>query len=236
MSAEVGESKPAKKSEATGLAALGAASARTGTQHPLLQAMGGVLGIFETVVPGLIFLVVYTATGFEPGMPWLAIILSVAAAAGFTLWRIIRRQVLTQAIAGFVTVGISAALAIFSNRPENNFVIGLWTNAGYGTAFLISVLVGWPLAGLFVGFARQEGTAWRANKHHRRVFSGVTLLWVGMFALRLIVEVPLFLAGEVAALAATKLALGLPLYVPVLAISWLVIRGLYREKPSTQVS
>jgi hypothetical protein len=57
-----------------------------------------------------------------------------------------------------------------------------------------------------------------------------------MFALRLIVEVPLFLAGEVAALAATKLALGLPLYVPVLAISWLVIRGLYREKPSTQVS
>ena len=236
MSAEVGESKPAKKSEATGLAALGAASTRTGTQHPLLRAMGGVLGIFETVVPGLIFLVVYTATGFEPGMPWLAIILSVAAAAGFTLWRIIRRQVLTQAIAGFVTVGISAALAIFSNRPENNFVIGLWTNAGYGTAFLISVLVGWPLAGLVVGFARQEGTAWRANKHHRRVFTGVTLLWVGMFALRLIVEVPLFLAGEVAALAATKLALGLPLYVPVLAISWLVIRGLYREKPSTQVS
>jgi hypothetical protein len=57
-------------------------------------------------------------------------------------------------------------------------------------------------------------------------------MWVGMFALRLVVEVPLFLSGDVAALATTKLALGLPLYVPVLALSWLVIRSLYREKQS----
>ena len=236
MTGAMNTGESSKKSESTGLSALGIASTGSGGSHPLLRAMGGVLGIFETVVPGVVFLVVYTLTGFRPGMPWLAIGLSVAVAAGFTLWRLIRRQAVTQALAGVVTVAVSAALAVFSNRPENNFLIGLWTNAGYGMAFLVSVVVGWPLAGLIVGFARQEGTAWRSQRHHRRVFAGVTLLWVGMFALRLIVEVPLFMAGNVAALAATKLALGLPLYVPVLAVSWLVIRGLYREKPVTQVS
>jgi hypothetical protein len=227
---------PDNESHATGLAALGRASATPGEVHPLLKAMGGVLGIFETVVPGLVFLVVYTATGFPSGMPWLAIGLSVAVSVVFTAWRLYRRQPVTQAIAGLVTIGASALVAIWSNRPENNFVIGLWTNGAYGTVFLISVLVGWPVAGLLVGYARQEGTAWRKNRHHRRVFTGVTLLWVGMFALRLIVELPLFFSGNITALATTKLALGLPLYVPVLAVSWLIIRGLYREKSSTQVS
>ena len=63
-----------------------------------------------------------------------------------------------------------------------------------------------------------------------RVYTAVTLLWVGMFALRLLVEVPLYFSGNIAALATTKLALGLPLYVPVLAITWLIIRSLYRER------
>jgi len=218
--------------ERTGLAALGAASKSTSGPPPLLKAMGGALGITETVVPGLVFLIVYSATGFPQGMPWLALWLSVAVAAGFTIWRLIRRQAVTQAVAGLIAVGASAALAVWSNRPENNFLIGIFTNAGYGVAFLISVLVGWPLVGVIVGFARQEGTAWRAIRHHRRVYTGVTMMWVGMFALRLIVEVPLFLSGDIAALAATKLALGLPLYVPVLALSWLIIRSLYREKQS----
>jgi len=218
--------------ERTGLAALGAASKGSSGPHPLLKAMGGALGITETVVPGLVFLIVYSASGFPQGMPWLALGLSVGVAAGFTLWRLVRRQAVTQAIAGLLTVGASAALAVWSNRPENNFLIGIFTNAGYGIAFLVSVLVGWPLVGVVVGFARQEGTAWRAIRHHRRVFTGVTMMWVGMFALRLVVEVPLFLAGDVAALAVTKLALGLPLYVPVLALSWLVVRSLYREKQS----
>jgi hypothetical protein len=218
--------------ERTGLAALGAASKGATGPHPLLKAMGGALGITETVVPGLVFLIVYSATGFPQGMPWLALWLSVATAAAFTIWRLIRRQAVTQAIAGLIAVGASAALAVWSNRPENNFLIGIFTNAGYGVAFLISVLVGWPLVGVVVGFARQEGTAWRAIRHHRRVYAGVTMMWVGMFALRLIVEVPLFLSGDIAALATTKLVLGLPLYVPVLALSWLIIRSLYREKQS----
>jgi len=230
---EPDEKTPAgKKSpiERSGLAALGESTAVTSAGHPLLRAMGGFLGIAETVLPGLVFLVTYAASGFPPGMPWLALGLSVGVSVAFTAWRLIRRQPVTQAVAGLLAVGGSAALALWSNRPENNFLIGIYTNAGYGVAFLVSAVIGWPLAGVIVGYARQEGTAWRSIRHHRRVFTGVTLMWVGMFAVRLAVELPLYLVGDVATLAVTKLALGLPLYVPVLALSWLIIRSLYREK------
>lgn len=232
MSENAATPRDSKKSpsEKSGLAALGESSTGQIGGHPLLRAMGGILGIAETVFPGFVFLVVYAVSGFPVGMPWLALGLSVAVSACFTAWRLIRRQPVTQAIAGLLAVGGSAALALWSNRPENNFLIGIFTNAGYGLAFLVSVVVGWPLVGVVVGYARQEGTTWRKLRHHRRVFSGVTLMWVGMFALRLAVEVPLFLVGDVGALAVTKLALGLPLYVPVLALSWLIIRSLYREK------
>ena len=229
------EGRP-KGRQPEGLSALGAASTGSSSGHPLLTAMGGGLGIAETLIPGFIFLGVYAAGGFQPGMPWTAIIFSVIAAGGFTVWRLVRRQPVTQAIAGLLTVGISALLAMWSQRPEDNFVLGIYTNAAYGVVFIVSILAGWPIAGLVVGFARQEGTAWRKNRHQRRVFVGVTSLWVLMFAIRVGVELPLYLEQNVAALATTKLVLGLPLYVPVLAASWLIIRSLYREKPQPEIS
>ena len=48
-----------------------------------------------------------------------------------------------------------------TGRGQDNFVSGFVTNAAYGTAFLVSALVGWPLIGLAVGYLMGEGTRWR---------------------------------------------------------------------------
>ena len=197
-------------------------------KHPLWNAMGGALGIVETVLPGLLFVAVFTFTL----NPWLAIWISVGASVLFTLYRLIRRQAATQALVGLAGVVLSAVLALMSNKPEDNFVVGMVTNGVYGLVFLLSIVIGWPLIGVVVGLVRSEGTTWRQNRHHKRVYMGVTALWVGMFSLRLAIEVPLYLAGNIAGLATAKLILGLPLYVPVLALTWLIVRSLYREKTS----
>ncbi len=197
-----------------------------GRNHPLFRAMGGLLGIIETLLPGIAFVVILGITLD----PWLSIWISVAISAMFAMYRIIRRQALTQTMVGFLGVVASAVLAAISNKPEDNFVVGLMTNAVYGAAFLISIFVGWPVIGIAVGYFKGEKTRWRNNKHHKRVFTALTALWAAMFFLRLAVEYPLYLAGDVHALSMTKLLLGLPLYVPVLAATWLVVRSLYREK------
>ncbi len=200
-------------------------------KHPLWSAMGGALGVTETLLPGLVFVFIVTLSRD----PWIAIAVSVGISICFTLYRILRRQSVIQALVGLVGVVVSAVLALLSNRPEDNFVLGLLTNAAYGALFLISVLISWPLVGLIVGYLRGEGTSWRSDRHHRRVYSGLSLLWFGMFALRLSVEYPLYVARNVEGLATAKLLLGLPLYVPVLALTWLVIRSLSREKTPSNI-
>jgi hypothetical protein len=54
-----------------------------------------------------------------------------------------------------------------------------------------------------------------------------------VFALRLVVEVPLYLASNVAALGIAKVVLGLPLYAPVVLMTWLFVRGMFIEESTT---
>jgi hypothetical protein len=177
-------------------------------------------------------------------LPWLALGLSVGASLVFTLVRIIRRESVMQAVVGLIGVALSAAIAIFTNRAEGFSVWGLITNGAYGLAILISLAARWPLVGLVIGLYRQDKGVWRKDRESRRVYTIATLLWLAMFVIRLAVEVPLFVAASAASgadnaalnqtLLTVKLALGLPLYVPVLAATWLLVRGLFREKAIEQ--
>ncbi|WP_125777771.1 DUF3159 domain-containing protein [Antribacter gilvus] len=73
-----------------------------------------------------------------------------------------------------------------------------------------------PFAGL---------TAWRDDPAKVRRYSIATWLWVGMFALRLAVKVPLYFAGDVAWLGTFHLVLGVPLWALVLFLTWVVVRA-----------
>jgi hypothetical protein len=202
----------------------------TAGQHPLLKAVGGILGIIEAVVPPTLFVLVFALTSSNGGFPYLAVAVSGAAAVAFIVIRLARREGATQAIAGLITVGGSLILALVTGRAENNFVGGIVTNAVYSVAFLVSVIVGWPLVGVAVGLITKRGHGWRSNAHEKRVLTWLTLLWVGMFALRLAVEIPLYLTQNVAGLGIAKLVLGLPLYAPVVVVTWLFVRGMFVEE------
>jgi hypothetical protein len=197
--------------------------------HVLLEAMGGIRGIIEAVVPGLLFLVAYTLTKDLV----LSLAVSVGVAAVLTVARLIQKTPVASAVGGLIGAVASAALALFTNRPEDNFVLGFVTNGGYAAALLISVLVGWPLIGLIAGYLMSDSIAWKKDAVKRRTFIVLTLCWAGMFLARLAVQLPLYFAGEVEWLAATKLLMGLPLYAPLLILTWLVVRGLYRKTPAT---
>jgi MFS family permease len=203
------------------------------SSHPLLRALGGVLGIFESLIPSLLFVIVYSITATSGTMPILAIALSGGASAIFIVIRLIRREGVTQAVAGLVAVIASFLLALLSGRAENNFLIGIWTNAAYLLAFIISLFVRWPLVGIGVGLFTKRGHGWRSDRKLFRLMMWLTLVWAGMFALRLAIEVPLFLASNVGALGIAKLVLGLPLYAPVVLMTWLFVRGMFIEESTT---
>ncbi|GAB3579050.1 DUF3159 domain-containing protein [Leifsonia lichenia] len=229
--ATIGESL-ARAAQKSGLGQL--ADGDTPTGVALLGALGGIRGLAETIIPGLVFLILFTFTQNVP----LSIGCSVAVAVVFTAIRIIGKTPVTQAIAGLLGVGISAILALITGRGEDNFILGIWTNAAYGAALLISILVRWPLIGLAAGYLMGNGLAWRSVRSTFRVMQALTFLWFLLFAARLLVQVPLYLAhtdAATSALALTKLLMGVPLYAPLLLITWFVVRGQFptpQKKPA----
>ena len=90
-----------------------------------------------------------------------------------------------------------------------------------------SIIARWPLIGVIVGTLTGDAVGWRADRAKFRVVLIATWCWVGLFAVRLGVEVPLYLAGLPEALASAKLLLGVPLYAGMLWVTWLLVRAAF---------
>jgi hypothetical protein len=199
------------------------------TAHSLLLAIGGVRGLIESILPGLGFLVVYSLT--KSLLP--SVLVPLAVSVLFVIVRLVSRTAPSQAFAGVLGIAISAVLAIVTGKPENNFLPGIIINLVSLLVLVMSLVVRWPLIGVLVGFLTNEGTQWRKDKAKSRVLTVATCLWVGLFALRLAIELPLYLAHEAEWLAGTKLILGVPLYAAVLWVTWLLVRAVYvRSQPA----
>lgn len=193
----------------------------------LLASMGGSQGILESVLPGFLFVTVFSFNRNAEA----AIAVSAITGVLFIVARIVMKKPLAQAISGLIGIGIAAFLALREGgQSRDYFITGFITNLTYLIPLLISVLVRWPLIGLIAGFLLGEKTAWRKNKTEMRIFTAATLLWVGIFGARLLVQWPLYLADNLAALGAARLVMGLPLYAAGLWVTWLMLRSVIRRR------
>ncbi|MDQ1526748.1 MAG: hypothetical protein QOG18_1361 [Microbacteriaceae bacterium] len=218
---------------------LGAAMRRSGlgqvapgeipTARSLLGAVGGARGLVESILPGLGFLVVFSITKNVP----LSVLIPVALSLVFVVIRLVSRTPITQAFAGVAGIAISAVLALITGNAADSFIPGIIINVVSAGVLLLSLLVRWPLIGVIVGFLSNDGTEWRKDRAKARVLTIATWLWVGLFAVRLLVEVPLYLARQTEWLAGTKLLLGVPLYAAMLWVTWLLVRAVYARSQAT---
>ncbi len=192
----------------------------------LVRAIGGWRGLFDSGVPAAVFVIVYLASGSVGGQNDLGLALWLAIAAGVVVavWRLVRRESLQQVLAGFVGLGVSAFVASRTGRAEDFFLPGILINLAYGTAFLVSILVRWPLLGVVIGFITGEGLKWRQDRKLRRVYAAASWIWVGVFGLRLLIQVPLYLAGAVGPLGVTRIILGWPLFLGAAYVTYRVLK------------
>ncbi len=175
------------------------------------DALGGTRGVIEATAPGLVFVVVYVAT--RALVPTLIAASCVALLA--CVIRLVQRQGIQQALSGLFGVAIGVIFAAATGRGENYFVWGIATNVAMALAFALSVLFGRSLVAQFYGPLTGLAKGWQSDPAYaslRLSCTAVTWMWAGIFALRVAVQAPLWIAGQVAALGVAKLALGLPLF------------------------
>ena len=190
-------------------------------------AVGGVRGLVETTVPGIIFLVVYTVTK-DVG---LSVVAPLGVALGCLAVRLAQRIDVLPVLGGLLGIAASALWAWRTGRASDYFTLGLMTNAAYLAGLLLSLAVRWPALGLLIGFARGDATGWRSGgsddrRATRRRYAVITWMWAGLFAARLAVQTPLYYTDATEALAVVRLIMGPPVYALLAWFTWLLVRGL----------
>lgn len=210
--------------ERLGMAAL--AQAGDG-DFSVIGAIGGVRGVVESILPGLVFVVLFMATSDLR----LTIVASAVLAAVQVLVRLALRQSAMGALGGLVAVVVCLVWAWRSHDARDYYMLGFVTNTVYLGLLSVSLLLRTPGVGLLVEFVRTMPTSrfaawlkgWRDDEPLRRAYAAATALWIGVFALRLAVQVPLYAADRVGWLGTARLAMGLPFWALAIWVSYLLV-------------
>lgn len=185
----------------------------------VLEAIGGWRGIVESLLPATVYLGVFVITRDAR----LSAIAPLVLAGAAVLWRLLRKEPLTAALSGVLGVAVCVAAVMLSGEGSSYFVPGFFINAAWILAHTVSLLIGWPLIGLLLGFLRGSLTAWRRVPELRHAAQLTTVLWIAVFAARLAVQLPLFFSGSTEALGIARLVMGVPLFALAVLFTWLVL-------------
>ena len=194
----------------------------------IVAAMGGKKGLIDSGLPALVFLIVFNFTKDVRQSSYAALGLSLA----LTALRLARKETIQHAISGVVGVAICAWLSNRSGKAEDFYLPGLWTNAIYGAAYLVSILVRWPVIGLIIGPLLEENLRWRKDPARARAYKRASWLWVLMFFARIAVQYPIYRSGNVNLLGTVNLAMGYPLFLATAYGSWMILKSV----PTTKIA
>jgi hypothetical protein len=180
-----------------------------GEKELLSKAIGGWRGLVDSALPSMLFILIFV---FQQNLN-NALIAALILGGILLLIRLFERKPLTQVISGFVGLSISVLITWRTKDASNFFLTGIITNAVYGFVLLVSVLIKKPLIGYLVGSLVGDTSGWLKHPLLVRAYTIVTWLWVGVFGLRLVVQIPLYLNDSVALLGSVKIFMGWPLYL-----------------------
>ncbi|WP_421790072.1 DUF3159 domain-containing protein [Gardnerella sp. DNF01192] len=216
----------AQTKKRSGLATLASIGAE-GSTFSVIDSMGGVRGVIESMLPGLLFVICFVVTR---NVQTTVIVAAVIAVLQVVI-RFIQRQSLMGAISGLFSIGICLVWVWTSHQARDYYMMGFITNAVYGVLLAISLIVRVPALGLVIESIRKMPTEnfgawlheWLDYKPLKRAYMYVTGLWIGVFALRLVLQVPLYLTNHVVWLGTVRLIMGLPFWALAIWVSYLII-------------
>ena len=137
--------------------------------------------------------------------------------------RLAQRQSLKYVAQAVIPTAIAALVATRTGRAEDIFLPGILYNGGLALLSLFTVAVRRPLVGFIIGAAVGDPTGWAKDRGLVKMTTKLTLVLAVPYITRFVVQMPLFLAGQVVWLGLAKVALGWPMLVAALAVIGLLL-------------
>src|SRR5690349_20306287 len=98
------------------------------TQAALFDAFGGVRGTIETMLPGLLFVMIYTVNKDVK----MSAIAAGAVAVLLVIVRLLRKDTVKHAFSGVFGVGVGVAFALFTGSAKGFYLPGMIYGVGLG--------------------------------------------------------------------------------------------------------
>ncbi len=179
----------------------------------------------DAVAPPLAFYLAFKALGLTS-----AILAATLVSAAIWWWERRRARTGIGASVGFAVALGQALAGLTTGSAAAFFAPGVLVNALYGLAFLGSVVIGRPLAGVFAGETYPFPPAVKVSATYRRVFSRVSIVWGTYLLARSAVRLLTLAHGDVDVIVAVNVLTGVPFTAALTTWSiWYGVRGFRRS-------
>lgn len=191
------------------------------------KSIGGPFGLIETAIPPISFSIVF---GITSSVLW-AVSIALGLAAVIFVLQIVKKRPVMNAIASVLGVAFSAWMALRGGAGDF-FIKDFWVNTVWAAGLVLTALFRFPAFGFLLKALGELPDGWRKDRSTFRKMQLLTVMWAGLYALRLSVQLPLYLSGQVVVLGFIKTAFGLPMFGLWCFFTWLIVRK-RDENPST---
>lgn len=183
------------------------------------KSIGGPVGLIETAIPPISFSIVF---GVTASVIW-AVSIALGLAGVMFVLQIVNKRPVMNAIASVLGVAFSAWLALRGGAGDF-FIKDFWVNATWAGGLVLSSLIRFPAFGFLLTALGELPDGWRKDRSTFRRMQLLTVMWAGLYALRLSVQLPLYLSGQVVVLGFVKTIFGLPMFALWCFFTWLIMR------------
>ncbi|MFC4497782.1 DUF3159 domain-containing protein [Streptomyces ovatisporus] len=199
----------------------GAAAPRAVTEAALFDAFGGVRGLVETTVPGLVFITMFTINKDIHAAALTALALS----AAMGLFRLIRKDTVKHAFSGVFGVAFGVLFAMMTGDAKAFYLPGMLYTLGLALAYLITAAAGVPLLGLVLGPVFKENLSWRKrNPGRKKAYTKASYAWGFILLGKCAILFPMYLSGaDATRFGWVTVALKIPPFLLAVYLTWIFL-------------
>ena len=188
-------------------------------RYQLSASLGGARGMIESTLPFLAF----TITWLISHELYPALIAALGTAFIAAAVRLMQRQSLRFVATAIIPTAIAAFVATRTGRAEDVFLPGILYNGALALLSVFTIAIRWPLVGFLLGGAIGDPTGWAKDRGLVRMTTKLTAVLAIPYITRFVIQLPLFLTGQVVLLGISKVILGWPLLLAALFVIGLML-------------
>lgn len=188
-------------------------------RYQLSSSLGGARGMIESALP----FVAFTVAWLIGRQLYPALGAALVTALILAVIRLVQRQSLRFVAQAIVPTAIAAFVASRTGRAEDVFLPGILYNGALAVLSLFTIAIRWPLVGFLLGAAIGDPTSWAKDRGLVKMSTKLTAVLAVPYVTRFVIQMPLFLSGQVVLLGISKVVLGWPLLIAALFVIGLML-------------